>query len=311
MASRSRNLWDVQDLLITQLKPGVVVAKTTDPFSSFQVHRVERHAYREAPAEPGIYVLYGFVDGEPVAYVGMSTKSIRDRITQHHVNPKKNWFGTLFAVPLQTTMHCPAIEAELIRRVTEAGVVSVVDNLSTEERFLDADDVHLAPALNAITGALALLLGTDIFTPDTEDEGGAQTVQSKSERVPTLARVYRGAASKPRERRAGEPVEATHAWVGAGISAWGKFEAPEPDTRFTVLKGSHFRRPVLDESHATYRRQQIVDEMQRSLMVDGVLDMDSGEFARGHTFENWYYASIVVSGKGQYSGSHHWQLLTP
>lgn len=300
----------MQDLLITQVKPGVVVARTTDPFSSFQVHRVERHAWKEAPAEPGIYVLYGFVDGEPVAYVGMSTKSIRDRISQHHVSPRKNWFGTLFAVPLQSSMHCPAIEAELIRRVTEAGVVSVVDNLATEERFLDADDVHLPPALDAITGALTLLLGTDVFTPETDDDGGAQTVESKSERVPPLARVYRGAAAKPRARTADDPSEATHAWVGAGIPAWGHFEGPEPDTRFTVLGGSHFRRPVLDESHVTYRRQQIVDEMQQGLAQAGVLDMDAGTFLRDHTFDNWFYASNVVSGKGQYSGSHHWQLIS-
>src|SRR5207244_4060556 len=117
-----------------------------------------------------IYLLYGFVDGEPAAYVGMSTTSIKDRVRSHHVTPRKNWFGVLFAIPVAAPMHCPAIEAEMIRRIHEAGVVGVIDNRAQEERWLDADDVHIAPALDGIIGALEMLLGSDIFTPQETDE---------------------------------------------------------------------------------------------------------------------------------------------
>ena len=298
----------MSDLLITRFAPGVSIAKTTDPFSTLEVHRIDRVAWKAAPGTPGIYLLYGFVDGEPAVYVGMSTTSIRDRIASHHVSPKKNWFGTLFAVPLQSAMHCQAIEAELIRRVSEAGIVGIVDNQASESRFLDVDDVHVPPALDAITGALELLLGSDIFSPgDDEHEASVITTIDKA---PLLARVYRGAATNPRPRTPTDPPEATHAWVGSGTEAWGRFEGPEPDTRFRVFQGSHFRRPTLDETQAAYKHQERVEKMQQALAATDVVSLESLEFLEDHVFENWSQASIVISGKGTYAGAYHWQLLS-
>lgn len=152
----------MSDLLIKRVGTGVAIATATDPFSFFEVHRLDRERWRATPEKPGIYLLYGLLDATPTAYIGMSTTSMRSRIASHHVSEKKAWFGVLFAIPLSAS-HCPSVEADLIKRVRDADVVTVA-NANSEGRFLGTDDVHIAPALDAITEALELLLGTDIFT---------------------------------------------------------------------------------------------------------------------------------------------------
>ena len=189
---------------------------------------------------------------KPAAYVGMSTTSIRDRIRSHHVAPAKNWFGVLFAVLIGSAIHCPVIEAELIRRILEAGVVSIPDNRAREERWLDSEDVHVTPAVESIVSALEMLLGSDIFTPPDPDE---IAVIDPIVRTPRLARVYRGAAEYPRPRAPTDPVGATHCHVSPAIPAWGRFEADEPDMSFRVLAGSAWRRATLDESQVSYKHQ--------------------------------------------------------
>src|SRR5262245_14371711 len=144
------------DLLIKRRSRGVAVITSTDPFSSLEIHRIDRSAWLQAPTKPGVYLLYGFVEGQAAAYVGMSTTNIRDRIRSHHVAPKKNWFGVLFAVPLPSALHCPAIEADMIRLVREAAVVPLPDNKSKEDRWLDSEDVHVGPAVASIVEALEM-----------------------------------------------------------------------------------------------------------------------------------------------------------
>jgi hypothetical protein len=75
------------------------------------------------------------------------------------------WFGVLFAVPVANSLLCQAIEAELIGEVMEAEAVDVIaTNVATEARHRDTDDVQVAPAVEKISEALQLLLGSDIFT---------------------------------------------------------------------------------------------------------------------------------------------------
>jgi hypothetical protein len=298
----------VNDLLIRKVRPGVAIVTPTDPFSNLEIHRIDRTVWSEAPARPGVYLLYGFVDGDPAAYVGMSTTSIRDRVKNHHVNPAKNWFGVLFAVPLGSALHCPAIEAEMIRRIQEAEVVPLVDNKAHEERWLDADDVHVEPAVRSIADALEMMLGSDIFTPADPNE---VTVVDPVEKPKPLARVYKGQAQNPRARLEADPIDATHSYVGAGISAWGRFEGAEPDKRFRVLDGSTWRKPTLDESQVSYQHQKRVAKIQAELLAAGALDETTMKFSTDHVFDNWSQAVIVVSGKGQYSGGYHWQRLEP
>lgn len=154
------------DLLIRRVGPGVAIASSTDPFSSFRVHRLERERWSEAPDVPGLYVLYGLHEGAFAAYIGMSTASIRKRIANHIADAKKAWFGVVFAIPLATA-HCRTVEAELIRLAADADVVSL-KNEARETQWLDADDAHVGPALDGIVSALELLLGVDLFT--TQDE---------------------------------------------------------------------------------------------------------------------------------------------
>ena len=161
------------DLLIKRAGTGVAIASTTDPYSSFEVHRVDRERWRAAPEKPGIYVLYGALDGQPTAYIGMSTTSIRARVASHHVSERKAWFGVLFAIPL-TAAYCQSVEAELIRRATEAEVVALAND-AKEARWLDATDAHIAPAIDSIVQSLELLLGTDIFTTRDEPAGTADS----------------------------------------------------------------------------------------------------------------------------------------
>jgi hypothetical protein len=290
----------VTQLLITQTAPGVAMVTSTDPFSSLELYRIDREAWHAAPTEPGIYLLYGFVGNEPVVYVGMSTTSIRDRIRSHHVTPKKDWFGVLFAIPVSATTLIQAVEAELIRRVREAGVVNVVANVAAEARFLDSENVHIPPALDAIIEALQMLLGSDIFAPP--DEDAAATVTNVERRAMPLSRVYKGAAEKIAPRGDSDPADATHRFAGRTVRAWGRFEAPEPDPRFRVFAGSNWR-PAFGAPRAEARQFALIEE--------GILAEATRTVARDYVFENWTRGAQVISGIESYSGMYHWQRLEP
>jgi hypothetical protein len=297
----------IADLLISRVSSGVVTVTSTDPFSILAVHRIERSVWREAPNESGVYLLYGFINDRPAAYVGMSLTSILNRVGQHHATPRKDWFGTLFAVPLGSAL-CQPVEAEMIRRITEAGVVDFVDNRVVPTAFLDADDVHVEPAVGAITDALAILLGIDIFSPPDEEAEVSSRIEVV-QKTPPLARVYKGAAEHPRPRREDDPAAATHGWVGSQTAAWGRFAGDEPDARFTVLEGSHLRRATLNESNVKNDLQVIVEKTQQRFADEEIIDLSQLVFLKSHTFDNWSRAAYVVSGKGSYSGGYHWQLI--
>lgn len=113
----------------------------------------------QTPESSGIYVLYGTPENIPKVYIGISTSNMRNRIRSHHVNPNRNWFGVLFAIPIPALL-CPAIEAELIAAVQQADSVDVVATNSAEElRHRNTEDVHVEPALEKITDGLQLLAG--------------------------------------------------------------------------------------------------------------------------------------------------------
>jgi hypothetical protein len=296
------------DLLISRVSPGVALVRSADPFDTLEIHRIDRNHWQHAPDGPGVYLLYGVsAEAKLTVYVGMSTTNMRDRIRSHHVNPAKNWFGVLFAVPVASPLVCPAIEAELIGQVTEAGVVDVIANRAAEARHRGADDVHVEPAVEKIRDGLQLVLGSDIFTP--ADLADPQITDPPIPRAAPLERQYKGRASEPRARTASDHPEATHSYVGAGAHAWGRFEAEEPDTRFRVLAGGGWRNPVLNPDATTYDLQVKVRDAQNEVIAAGALDAATMTFTRDHVFDNWTVATRVISGKAQYSGGYHWQLL--
>src|SRR4051812_30723814 len=123
------------DLLISRVAPGVATVRSVDPFDTLEILRIDRVRWQHTPERPGIYLLYGTnAEGKLTVYVGMSATNMRSRIRSHHINPQKNWFGTLFAVPMASPLLCPAVESELIGQVSEAGVVDVIANVATETR---------------------------------------------------------------------------------------------------------------------------------------------------------------------------------
>ena len=294
------------DLLVSRATPGSLEITTTDAYSHFQMHRVDRSAWQETPDAAGIYILWGYVDGQATVYVGMSTTDMRSRIKTHHVSPRKNWFGDVFAIPTDASLVQP-VEAELIRLVREAGVVSIIDNRAAEERWLDATNPQVAPAVRQITTVLEMLIG-DIFTPGDADPG-EQAVIETSERTPFLARVYRRDATRPWPRRPADPPAATHAVERVGLTAWGRFEADEPATEFRVYSGSSWRRATPETAEASRQRQVVVQERQEQLVRDGVLDVGTMTFVTDHVFPNWTQAIQTIAGKAQYSGSYNWRLI--
>jgi len=296
------------DLLISRMQRGVARVRSVDPFDTLEIHRIDRASWKETPEQAGIYLLYGVTaEAKLTVYIGMSTTSMRARIAKHHVTPGKNWFGVLFAVPVSSPLLCPAIEAELIGQVAEAGVVDVIANHAAESRHRGADDVHVEPAVEKIREGLQLVLGSDIFT--SSDVAEPQSTDAPIARMAPLAREYKGPAAEPRPRTASDPADATHSYVGAGAEAWGRFEGEEPDKRFRVLVGSGWRRPVLNPEATTHDLQVKVSAFQDDLVVAGVLESSGMSFSRDHVFDNWTVATRVISGKGQYSGGYHWQLL--
>jgi hypothetical protein len=298
----------VADLLIQRTSGGVALVRTTDPFDSLEVHRIDRASWQQTPQAAGVYLLYGFPNGDPTAYIGMSETDIRARVKAHHVTPQKNWFGVLFAVPVINPMLARAVEAELIQRAVDADVVALT-NKAEESRFAGLADGPVDSAVEKIAGALEMLLGTDIFTSRATEE--PESVEPALARVPQLARVYRGGAEPLRPRRAEDPTNATHAYVAANIDAWGRFEGAEPDPRFRVLAGSSWREPTLDPTQASYKAQQRAKKMQDDLVSAGVMDPGTKTFAADHVFDNWTHAVVTVAGKGQYSGGRNWQRIDP
>lgn len=296
------------DLLIQRTAGGVGLVRTTDPFDTLEVHRIDRASWQHTPQRAGIYLLFGFPGGEPTAYIGMSESDMRARIKTHHITPQKNWFGVLFAVPVGNPMLARTVEAELIQRARDADVVALT-NKAEESRFAGLADGPVDAAVEKIAGALEMLLGTDIFTSSEAEE--PESVGPTLERVPQLARVYRGGAEPLRPRHPDDPPHATHSYVAAGIPAWGTFEGAEPDTRFRVLAGSSWREPTLDPTQASYKAQVRVKKMQDALVAAGVLDTDSKTFLKDHVFDNWTHAVVTVAGKGQYSGGRNWQRIDP
>ncbi len=144
------------DLLISRVAPGVAAVSSVDPFDTLEIDRIDRARWQHTPERSGIYLLYGVTgEGKLTVYIGMSTTNMRNRIHSHHINPSKNWFGVLFAVPVASPLLCPAIEAELIGQVTEAGVVDVIANQTTEVRHRGPDDVHVEPAVEKIRDGAA------------------------------------------------------------------------------------------------------------------------------------------------------------
>ena len=142
---------------------------------------------------------------------------------------------------------------------------------------------------------------------DRKERGG---LDPPIERLPHLARAYKGQASEPRPREDADPETATHSYVGAGAVAWGYFEADDPDKRFCVLAGSGWRRATINPEAASYEAQRRVSEAQDELVTAGVLDESHMAFTRDHTFDNWSVATRIVSGKGSYSGAYNWQRLS-
>ena len=298
------------DLIVTRTGPGVSVISSADPFSSLAIHRISRDHWEETPDEPGVYVLWGVVGQKAAIYIGMSTTDMRKRIRQHHVSERKAWFGTLFAIPLSSAL-CPAVEAELLQKVGEANVVGLVDNRATESRFLNADVVHVEPAVESIVEAIEMLIGTDAFTGYAgEDTAADEATVGKVERVPQLARVYRGRAAEPRPRQDDDPPEATHAWASSRFSAWGRFEGDEPTVEFRVLQGSAYRPgKTPDPSNVTHDLQVRTRAEQQELIDAGAVDEATHTFARDHVFRNWTHAARMVGGVGQYSGAYNWQRI--
>lgn len=300
----------MRKIIMTQENPGHVVAKSADLFDTFEIHRIDREFIDSAPETAGIYLLYGAdPQGKVAAYVGKSTTSLKTRVSNHKKDKNKEWFGTIYAVPLPDPNLCGAVEADLIYAIEEVGVVKIRDNKQPEERFRESEDVHVGEMLEKVKVGIELVLGSPIFSGEVESTKGGAKELSKQTQKSALERKYQGPAAKIRERTSDDSDQATHSWVGAGIKAWGRFVGKEPENQFTVLAGSGWRVPILDPTYTTYDLQLKVAAEQNKLIDDGILDKSNMTFNKDHVFENWTRASKVVSGKAQYSGGYHWQRL--
>lgn len=158
-------------LLISNPAEGVSLITSVDPYDHLEVYRIERDHWQATPQKPGIYLLYGVSDkGLVNIYIGMSRSNIRKRINNHHVSGKKDWFGTLYAIPVEDSILCPAIEADLIKQAQEADMVDVITNKANEELSRDSKNVHVAPAVEKIQEVLEMIIGSKIFSFAPEEE---------------------------------------------------------------------------------------------------------------------------------------------
>ena len=150
----------MSQLVLTRESAGVVRAKSSNPMDSTTILRISRPYWQHTPTESGVYILLGEHDGNPTVYVGMSTTDMRSRIAQHHVTPEKNWFGTLYAIPLNVAL-VQGIEAELIRTFTDADFAQVA-NRASENKWIASDNLAVSAVLETLVPWLEVLLGTEV-----------------------------------------------------------------------------------------------------------------------------------------------------
>ena len=152
-------------LLMDKTSEGVTLITSADPYDNIKIYRINRDNWKMTPTKSGIYLLHGVSSQGLVSiYIGMSTTNMRSRISSHHVSGDKDWFGMLFAVPVDDPTLCPAIEADLIKQAIEADMVDVITNKAGEERHRNSQNVHVQPAVEKIQEALEIILGFDMFS---------------------------------------------------------------------------------------------------------------------------------------------------
>ena len=161
------------DLHLSSVERGVVRASDVQPFNALEILRIDRPYWRKTPDCAGVYLLIGDREGRPTVYVGMSTTSMRSRVASHHVNGAKDWFGTLYAIPLEINYVQP-IEAELIKVFTDASHAEVA-NLTPEAKWAGTADPGARAIRDHILAYLEVLIGSDIVrgTDDLEQLTGA------------------------------------------------------------------------------------------------------------------------------------------
>jgi hypothetical protein len=163
----------MKDLVLVQHEPGVVLAKSPNELDTTTIYRISRPYWRKTPSEPGVYILLGESDGQLAVYVGMSQTDMRRRISQHHVTPEKNWFGTLYAIPMSVACVQP-VEADLLRQFETARGARVM-NATPEERWVAAGNRAAEALINTLIPWLEILLGTEVvigIDEHTAPEGG-------------------------------------------------------------------------------------------------------------------------------------------
>ena len=150
----------MSSLVLTRELPGVVRGKSTNPMDATTILRISRPYWKQTPTESGVYILLGEFEGELTVYVGMSTTDMRSRIAQHHVTAEKNWFGTLYAIPMNVAL-VQGLEAELISLFAAAGFARVA-NKTGEAKWVASDNLGVAAVLSTLTPWLEVLLGTEV-----------------------------------------------------------------------------------------------------------------------------------------------------
>jgi hypothetical protein len=150
----------MKDLILTQHESGVVVARSPNDLDTTAIYRISRPYWHKTPSVAGVYILFGESDGQPTVYVGMSQTDMRRRIGQHHVTPAKDWFGTLFAIPMSVSQ-VQAVEADLLNQFQAAGFARVVNALP-EDRWVAVGDRAAEALVATLIPWLEILLGTEV-----------------------------------------------------------------------------------------------------------------------------------------------------
>lgn len=92
------------------------------PFDTLEIYQIDRAEWQHTPERPG----YGVTaEGKPRHEHDERAQTASAVTTSTRARTGSAW---LFGVPVASPLLRPAIEAELIGQVTEAGVVDVVAN---------------------------------------------------------------------------------------------------------------------------------------------------------------------------------------
>jgi hypothetical protein len=233
---------------------------------------------RKEARHTGVYLLFGELDGLPLAYIGES-EDIGERIKSH--DAKKDWWTRAILITTSANnlnkAHIKYLEARLVEEALSAGKIKLENgNTPSRASLTEAAISNMEAFLEKIFVVLPALR-VDVFLKNTRPSKPLEPKTESGVEFPTFE------LSTPKHN----------------IAATAKLENGE----FVVQAGSKAR--LAWEGTPTHNYAKLFDELVREgvLIVDG----DHRRFSANYAFNSPSAAGAVLNGRAT-NGQEAWKL---